>query len=125
MTRVAWEFNGYAWPVNPNTDSGWSSEEILAESNPVNASRSTLQFGGTKSARRQVSGWLFGLHAQEQFNRMSSWKSSKVRSLLKDHTGSTRAARLIKFDAKPSLSVSEWRSGRNTYEYTAEFIEDV
>lgn len=125
MARVAWEFAGYTWPVNPREDSGWVAEEILAESNPINARRSTLQFGGTKSARRQISGMIFGPRAAEHKTQMDTWKRNRTRGLLKDHMGTTRTAILIRLEAKPIISVSEWKHGRYTFEYTAEFIEDA
>lgn len=123
--RVAWQFNSYQWPVNPETDTGFVSEEVLPEVVPIRATKSSVQWGGRKSARRQITGWLYGLKALEQYNTMRGWKENRTRASLVDHFGNTTTARLVKFDAKFVQSNTEWGAGRPTWQYTAEFMEDV
>ena len=122
MARVAWTFDSYSWSINPDTDSDWVYEQVISEQVPVNASNSSIQFGGRKSGRRQIEGWLWGPNALTQKNKMKTWQLNRTRSTLTDHLGNAQAAILIRFEAKMVQSVSEWLSGRQTWRYTAEFI---
>lgn len=122
MARVAWSFNGYDWAINPETDSGWRSEDIVYEGNPINSTKSSFQWGGRKSERRTITGWIIGPSGPTQYSNMMAWKENRITSVLTDHIGVTRTARMIKFDAEPVRSVSEWLEGRQTYKYTAEFV---
>lgn len=123
MARVAWEFDGYAFPVNPEKDNGWVYEDVEPETVPIGAQKSTFQFGGRKSGRRQTSGWLYGEKALEQYNKMRNWKLGRTMATLTDHLGNSTTARLAKFDAEIVLSSTEWKAGRNTWRYNAEWIE--
>lgn len=123
MARTAWIFNSYSWPVNPEKDTGWNAEEVEPEAVAINATRSTFQWGGRKSGRRQISGWLYGANALEQYNQMRSWKNNRVVATLTDHLGNSATARLAKFDAELTPSATEWAHGRSTWHYNAEFIE--
>lgn len=120
--RVAWVFNGYSFPVNPEKDSGFNAEEVEPESVAIGATRSTFQWTGRKSARRTISGWCYGPNALEQYNTMRSWKNNRTIATLTDHLGNSASARLAKFDAEPVVSQTEWAHGRNTWHYTAEFV---
>jgi hypothetical protein len=123
MARVAWRFNNYDWPINPDEDSGWTKPDIMSETNDVNANKSSLQFGGRKSARRQISGWIWGPGSVQLHINMHSWNDNRTKATLVDHTGVSRTCMMMNFAAKPVQDVREWRSGRQTYKYTAEFIE--
>ena len=60
MARVAWQFNGYSWPINPEDDSGWIPGELVySELVPIYKFSSHVQVGGKKSKRRQVRGWIW------------------------------------------------------------------
>lgn len=122
--RVPWRFNNYDFAVNPEKDGGWVSEDVMPESVGIGASRSTFQYGGTKSGRRQISGWLYGPNALDQYNRMRSWKANRTRSTLIDHLGNSTTARVSKFDAEAVQSSTEWRLGRATWRYNMEFVEE-
>lgn len=121
--RVAWSFAGYSWPVNPEKDSGFNAEEVEPEAVAIGATKSTFQWGGRKSARRQISGWLYGAHALEHYNKMRAWKNGRTVGTLTDHLGNSATARLVKFDAEPVVSNTEWAAGRSTWRYNAEFVE--
>src|SRR5689334_11651810 len=125
MARTPWVFNGYSFPVNPEKDSNWTYEEVQPESVAIGASRSTFQYGGTKSGRRQISGWLYGTDATTQHNTMKSWHRNRTIATLVDHTGAATTARLSKFDAEFVQSNTEWKAGRNTWRYNAEFTEEA
>lgn len=120
--RVAWQFNGWKWAINPETDSGWTAEEIMAEQNAINDRRSNIQFGGTKSARRQIHGWIIGPNGPVQLQKMQSWKANRTQATLRDHMGASRKAILLRFDLEFINSVTEWNAGRQAYKYNAEFI---
>ncbi len=123
MARVAWVFNSYSWAVNPEKDSGFNAEEVEPEAVAIGATKSTFQWGGRKSARRQISGWLYGPNALAQYNLMRGWKNNRTVATLVDHLGNSSTARLAKFDAEPVVSNTEWANGRSTWRYNAEFIE--
>jgi hypothetical protein len=125
MARIPWRFNNYDFPVNPEKDGGWVYEDVQPETVGIGAPRSTFQYGGTKSGRRQISGWLYGVNAGEQYNTMRAWKRSRVKATLIDHLGAATTARLSKFDAELVVSNTEWALGRSTWRYNAEFIEDT
>jgi hypothetical protein len=123
MARVAWVFAGYSWPVNPEKDSGWIKEEVYAERNALNSTVSNIHFTAKKSARRKVSGWLFGESTAAQLTKMQSWKDNRTIGTLVDHVGGSKRCIMISFEAEPIQSVSEWKAGRQTYKYNAEFVE--
>ena len=123
MARTPWVFAGYEWAINPETDSGWVKEHNMAEHSPIEGTRSVLQFAGSKSARRRVTGWIWGILGPTQLTYMRAWRENKTQSTLTDHTGESRDCMLLTFEAEPARSVSELRAGRQTYRYTAEFIE--
>jgi hypothetical protein len=122
MSRVAWSFNGYSFPINPDDDSGWTEDEVMTENVPIGSTNSSIQFVGRKSGRRQIQGWLWGPAAATQKSTMKSWKDNRTEATLIDHTGDSQKAIMVKFEAKPVMSISEWNQGRQTYRYTAEFI---
>ena len=124
MARVPWRFDNYDFAVNPEKDSGFVYEDVMPESVAINAPRSTFQYGGTKSGRRQISGWLYGVNALDQYNRMRGWKAARTKATLVDHIGHSTTARLSKFDAEVVQSATEWKLGRSTWRYNAEFTED-
>jgi hypothetical protein len=124
MARVAWQFGSYSFAINPEKDSGWIYEDVMPETVGIGASRSTFQYGGTKSGRRQISGWLYGASALDQHNRMKGWKQSRVKATLIDHLGNSTTARFSKFDAEAIQSATEWKLGRATWRYNAELIEE-
>lgn len=125
MARTAWSFDNYSWSVNPEKDSGFVYEDVMPESVGIGASRSTFQYGGTKSGRRQISGWLYGAGALDQYNRMRGWKNNRTKATLIDHLGNATTARFSKFDAEIIQSATEWKLGRSTWRYNAEIIEDA
>jgi len=120
--RIAWQFGDYQWPVNPNEDSNWTYDPVLGESVPINSSNSKFQYGGMKSPRRQVQGWLWGPQALDQYYTMLGWLRSQTQATLTDHIGQSRKAQLVKFEAKPVNDVGAFRRGEVTMQYTAEFI---
>jgi hypothetical protein len=121
--RTPWQFDNYSFPVNPEKDNGWVYEEVEPEAVAIGATKSTLQWGGRKSGRRQISGWLYGEKALEQYNKMYNWKKNRTVATLVDHLGNSTSARLIKFEAENVVSNTEWKLGRSTWRYNAEFIE--
>lgn len=124
MARVPWQFNGYSWDVNPEKDSGWVYEDVLPETVAIGAPKSSFQFGGRKSGRRQISGYLFGVSSLTQYNIMKSWRLNRTKATLVDHFGNASTARMVKFEAEPIQSAMEWRLGRASWRYNAEFIEE-
>lgn len=124
MARVAWVFNGYSWPINPEKDSGWVKEEVYAEQVPIRSPKSSMQWGGRKTGRRQISGWLYGPSAQTLYNNMVSWKENRTRATLTDHFGNASVARLVKFDAEYIQANGEWLASRPVWRYNAEFLQD-
>lgn len=122
MARTGWQFDSYTWAVNPEKDSGWVYEHAMSENLPIGASNSSLQFSAIKSGRRQISGWIWGPNAQDQYNRMRAWQLGLTTSNLIDHRGESKKAIMIKFEPELVQSVSEWQAGRQTWRYNAEFI---
>lgn len=121
--RVPWKFDGYDWPINPEKDNGWTYEQVMTEAVPINSPKSSLQFGGVKSGRRQVSGWIWGPSAPTFFAKLRAWQRSRTKATLIDHLGNTNSAILLRFEPELIQSASEWTAGRQTWRYTAEFIE--
>lgn len=122
MARVAWSFNSQNFAINPDEDSGWTAAESFAENLPIGATQSSMQWGGRKSGRRTVSGWLWGPETAAQKTMMQGWKNNRTIANLIDHTGESVKAMVINFNAKPVLSQSEWKQGRQTYRYEIEFV---
>lgn len=122
MARVAWQFNGYSWAVNPDDDSGWKADEANSENLPIGSTNSSIQWGGRKSARRQISGFIWGPAGGTQRTNMESWKNNRVISNLIDHTGATQKAQLVMLEIRPVQDYLEWRANRQTYRYNAEFL---
>jgi len=121
--RVPWVYDGYSFPVNPSTDSGWIGSLIMAEHNPIRRTGSVIQLGGSKSPRRTITGYLIGVYTDEMKTKFETWFRNNTQATLTDHTGGSRHAMITRFDAEPVQNISEWRQGRQTYKYTAEFIE--
>lgn len=120
--RVAWQFAGYSWAVNPFEDSGWKADEVNAENVAIGSTSSSLQWGGRKSARRQIQGYIWGPSGATQLATMNSWKNNRTISTLVDHIGSSQKAQLVMFEARLASDIKEWQNGRQTYIYQAEFI---
>ena len=120
--RVAWVFDGYQFPINPEEDSGWVFEPVVSNKVPINASRSHIQIGGVRSATRQISGWIAGPGANTQYANMSRWVRDRVVSTLTDHMGNSRRAILIDFKPQTVRSVQDWVNNRQAYKYTATFL---
>ncbi len=55
---------------------------------------------------------------------MRGWKNGRTKATLVDHLGHSTTARLSKFDAEIIQSATEWKLGRSTWRYNAEWIED-
>jgi hypothetical protein len=123
MSRVAWLFNGYAWPVNPEKDSGWTKDDVVGEVNPLQSNISTFQFTGRKSARRQISGWIWGPNSAEQLTKMRDWRINRTKATLRDHTGESKRCYCASLRLEPVQDIASWKSGRQTYRYDAEFVE--
>lgn len=122
MARVAWQFAGNSFSINPDEDTGWEAAEVNAENVPIGSTQSSIQWGGRKSGRRQVSGWLWGPTTGAQKTMMQGWKNNRTVGNLIDHTGESVKCMVISFSAKPVLSQSEWKQGRQTYRYNLEFV---
>lgn len=122
MARVAWQFAGYSWSVNPEKDSGWVYEHILSEQVPIQATESDIQFGGRKSPRRQISGWIWGESSATQFAQMDNWRKNRTVGILVDHLGNSRSAIMVKFEPEAVQDIQAWNDGRQTWRYTAEFV---
>lgn len=122
MSRTAWIFNNYSWPVNPESDTGWTTELVISNRVPIGGSRSRIQVGGLRSDVRQISGWIYGPQSQTHIQNMTNWIKNRVVATLTDHLGVSRQAMLVDF--KPQLQVSpmEWRQGRQVYKYSATFL---
>lgn len=123
MARVPWTFADYAWPINPYSDKGWVKEPVDVESHPLGSRISTIQDNGDKSARKQVEGWIYGPLGHELMTNLLYWRRNRVTSILTDHTGESVRCRLRTVTFTPVSTASEWREGRQTYQYVAEFIE--
>lgn len=123
MSRVPWSFDGYEWPINPDTDTGWVKEHIFVEQNPLQASLSFFQRTSSRSARRRISGWIYGPQGQTFKSKLEYWHAVTRRALLVDHLGVQKMAFLYSLSFTAVFSVSEWRYGRQTWRYDAEFVE--
>ncbi len=123
MSRVAWVFDNYQWPVNPETDTGWNSELIIVEHNPIQSSRSVFQYLGTRSARRRITGWMYGLKAEEMRSKFEYWLSTRKVAILKDHLNVSKNAMLVSFTYEIVPDYGMWRQQRPTYRYIAEFVQ--
>ena len=122
MARVGWEFESYSFAINPEEDSGWVPELVISERVAINASRSNIQIGGAKSDQRQVSGWIWGAGANEQYNKLYNWVKNRTQSTLVDHNGVSRRAILVEFKPTAVSNPREWSAGRQTWRYSARFI---
>jgi len=123
--RTPWRFNGVNWSINPEQASDWTYDRVEPETVGIGASRSTFQYGGRKSGRRTISGWLYGVNAAAQYNLMKSWYRNGTIATLVDHTGASTTARPSKFEPEFVVSNTEWAAGRSTWKYRAEFIEEI
>lgn len=124
MARVAWNFASYDWPINPEGDSGWvPGELVLSEIVPIDVYQSSIQIGGQKSARRRITGWIWGPESAVHYSKFREWYNNGIDASLTDHLGETRTARLIRFEADAVRDVHAFKAGRQTWKYTAEFIE--
>jgi hypothetical protein len=122
MARTPWQFAGYDFPVNPEEDSDWIYEHLESENIPINATSSNIQFGGRKSARRRISGYIWGPSSATQHAKMQSGRKNKTQGTLVDHLGNSQSAILIKFEPKFVRDAQAWAQGRSTWRYDAEFI---
>lgn len=120
--RVAWSFNNYSWPVNPEEDSGWTPEIVLSERVPIGASRSKIQIGGFKSDVRTISGWCFGPQANEQYSNLYNWMKNKTQATLTDHNGVSRTAILVEFKPAAVSAPRAWADGVQYWRYSAKWI---
>lgn len=123
MARVAWNFAGYDWPVNPEKDSEWKMETMNSEYNPLDGIVSHFQFTARKSARRSVTGWLIGPLASQQLTNMREWRDSKRVATLRDHVGQERRCFLMTLELEPIMNAVAWKAGQQVYRYSAEFVE--
>jgi hypothetical protein len=122
MARVAWSFASYSFPINPEKDSGWVYDHVMSEQVPIQATESDIQFGGRKSPRRQVSGWIWGSSSSTFFAQFDSWRRNRTQGTLTDHLGNSRSAILVKFEPEAINDPQAWAEGRQTWRYTAEFV---
>lgn len=122
MSRVAWSFSGVEFPINPYEDSGWIWEHVSTEDVPIQATKSTLQFGGRKSPRRQVKGYIWGSICAGWKSQLENWRKDKTNGTLVDHLGDSQSAVLMKFEPELVNDPQEWVNGRQTYRYVAEFV---
>lgn len=120
--RTPWNFDNYDFPVNPDDDSGWTTEPLLSEKNAIAATKSRFQFNGLKSSRRQTQGYFFGPSALTQRSTFETWLRSRTQANLTDHLGVTRKAMLVHFEAKPVQDVHAYQLGRATFRFTAEWV---
>lgn len=51
-----WIVNGTTVDINPDEDSNWIKEAVVAEQHPPTATFTILQYGGLKSSKRTCSG---------------------------------------------------------------------
>lgn len=68
-----------------------------------------------------MSGYIWGVNAQEQYNTMLSWFQNKTQANLIDYLGITRKAILTKFEPKIVNDITAYKAGRFTFQYTAVF----
>jgi hypothetical protein len=122
MSRVAWSFAGVTWPINPDTDSGWSSEHTFAEHVPIASPRSFIQWTGMRSSRRSISGWIYGSQGASFKAQLEQWYRQRTRAQLVDHTGTSRFAFFASLSFTAVQDASSWRVGRTTWRYNAELI---
>ena len=120
--RTPWSFSGYQWHVNPNEDTGFIYEPVFNEEVPINASSSKYQYGGMKAGKREISGWLFGDHAMEQYTTMLGWLRNRTISTLTDHLGQSQRAMMVKFDVKIVNDATAYKNNRITATYSATFV---
>lgn len=123
MPRVAWSFANYTWPINPDTDTGWVRDHIFVEQNTLQAPRSFFQKTSTRSARRRISGWIYGAQGPEFKAKLEYWHLVSTRGILVDHLGVQKRAFLISLSFTAVSSASEWKQGRQAWRYDAEFVE--
>lgn len=122
MGRVAWSFNGYSFPINPEKSSGFVKDPLLAERVPIQANKSNIQRGGLKSGRIVVSGMLFGENSDSMKNMFDYWLENGTVGDLVDHQGIRVTAMLVKFDPETVRDIKAWKCGRQTWSYSAEFV---
>ena len=123
MPRVAWVFDNYQFPVNPETDTGWNREVILVEHNPIRSTQSVFQYLGTRSARRRITGWMYGPKADEMRSKFEHWLTTRKVATLKDHLNVSRNAVLVSFTYELVPDYRAWRQQKPTYRYNAEFVQ--
>lgn len=121
-SRVPWSFNGYSWHVNPDSSTWFTDEEIYAENTPINATSSSLQWGGRKSGRCKISGTLIGPSAETQKANFESWKHNRTKSYLVDHNGNSQRAVLVSLNFEEIIDIAAFKCGKSTWKYDAEFV---
>lgn len=117
-----WSFAGYTFPTNPENDTGFNKEVIYAENVPIQSNSSSIQVGGKKSSRRQISGMLFGPYSAQHLAKFEEWLENSTVSTLRDHLGRTNRAMLVSFDKEAVFNVKDIQCGRQSWRYNAEFI---
>lgn len=122
MAKISWKFNNYTFPVNPDEDSGWTVNPVISEVIPIYASQGSVQVGGIGSARRRISGWIFGSNSNSFKAQFDSWMVSGTVGTLTDHLNQSRRARLIRFEPAALRDAKYVRQGIQIWKYTAEFI---
>lgn len=123
MARVPWVFDGYEWPINPQEDSGWKKDRVAPEQNNIGSRISVFQLNAEKSARRQINGFIWGPLGGQLMANLIQWRDTSKRATLRDHTGMEKNCFLFALEFKAVKDAAEWRQGRQTYTYTAEFVE--
>lgn len=126
MARTPWSFDGYEWPINPEPggDTGWiPGETQLSELVPIDVYKSSVQIGGAKSERRQIRGWIWGPDSNTFYAKFMTWRRDRKKAILRDHLGESRTALLVNFSAEAMEDPKAWSDGRQTWKYTAEFLE--
>jgi hypothetical protein len=51
-----WIVNGTTLDFNPSSDTGWVTDAVVAEHHPSGATFTIVQYGGARSARREIEG---------------------------------------------------------------------
>ena len=122
MSRIAWRFDGYDWLINPSTDSGWTTEPTYAEVLPIAAGLSKIQYGGTKLARRSVTGTIVGRVNGDFKGRVETWMLNRTISTLIDHTLNSRRCLISKATFNTVTDMTSLRLGKQSWTYNIEFL---
>lgn len=121
MSRIAWNFDGYDWLINPSTDSGWTTEPTYAEVLPIAAGLSKIQYGGTKLARRSIGGTIVGRVNGDFKGRLETWMLNRTISVLTDHSFNARRCLITKVTFNTATDMASLRQGKQSWTYNVEF----